>query len=537
MKQLVNVLTLILFFTFFAFVQSAFGQGIQPYPLEGTLQRQYEREALQSGIKYHSFWQTGRLSKNDTALYQNLPYFSAPKHEKGSWLKRKLFYENFFYIDSADYMLTVDPLVDLQYGSADGKTYYTNTRGIRVEGRIGRNFFFHSSYYENQATFPGYVDRYVRQQGVVPGLGSVRNFQDNGFDFAQAMGGFSWYPGKFVEISAGQGKHFLGDGYRSLLLSDNAFSYPYFKISTNFWKIKYSTMFTSYQDMKAEHRYTSGYQKKYAAYHTLSVLFGNSVEFSLFDAIIWQRQDSNYLRGFDVNYLNPIIFYHPVNFSMGSPDNAMLGANLSIRMAKQAVLYSQLVVDDMDFAGMKKGSGYQLTKYGYQVGLKWYDALGIDGLFVRTEYNQVRPYVYEHKYTMQSYTHYNQALAHPQGANFREFVGEWYYRYKRLEIGSHFVYCKYGDDGKNENYGHNIFLSDFTATRGFQSYGNVIGQGVATTLFYQNHSISLCINPRTNLNIVAGIEIRNWEQPTKSENMNFIYFALRSSLTRWYKDF
>jgi hypothetical protein len=523
---------------FLVFVQGIKGQGIQPYPLEGSLQRQYEHEALRTGVMYHSFWQTGRLSQNDTSLYKQLPYFSSPKrHQSGSWLNRKLFHDNFFFVDSTDYMLTVDPLVDLQYGSSDGKSYYINTRGIRVEGRLGKNFFFHSLYYENQATFPTYLDSYIRKQGVVPGMGSVRTYNETGFDYAQAMGGFKWYPGKFVEISAGQGKHFLGDGYRSLLLSDNAYSYPYFKISANFWKVKYTTMFTAYQDMKAEHRYTSGYRKKYAAYHTLSVLLGKSVELSLFDAIIWQRQDSNYTRGFDVNYLNPIIFYHPVNFSMGSPDNAMLGANLSIRMAQQAVLYSQLVIDDMDVAGAKKGSGYQLTKYGYQVGLKWYDALAIDGLFLRAEYNQVRPYVYGHKFEEQSYTHYNQPLAHPQGANFKEFVGQWYYRYKRFEIGSHLVYCQYGDDALNEHYGHNIFLSDYDATRGFQSYGNVVGQGVATNLLYQNHSVSLCVNPRTNLNIVAGIEMRSWKQLEKNEKMNYVYFALRSSLTRWYKDF
>ena len=523
---------------FLGIMQGMMGQGIQPYPLEGSLQRQYEKEALRSGINYHSFWQTGQLAQNDSTIYQKISYFSKPKrHETGSWLSRKLFHENFFFVDSTDYFLTVDPLIDLQYSSASGKTYYTNTRGIRVEGRIGRNFFFHSSYYENQATFPSYLDSYIRKQGVVPGQGSVRTYNGNGFDYAQAMGGFIWLPSKFLEISAGQGKHFLGDGYRSLLLSDNAYSYPYLKITTNFWKIKYTTMLTSYQDIKAKHIYTAGYQKKYAAYHTLSVLFGNAVEFSLFDAIIWQRQDSAYLRGFDISYANPIIFYHPVNYSMGSPDNAMLGANLSIRMAKQAVLYSQLFIDDMDFAGMKKGSGYQLTKYGYQLGLKWYDALGIDNLFIRTEYNQVQPYVYGHKYVMQSYTHYGQPLAHPQGANFREFVGEWSYRYKRLELSSHFVYCKYGDDAKNEHYGHNIFLSDFAATRGFQSYGNVIGQGVSTDLLYQNHSISLCVNPRTNLNIVAGIELRNWNQAKISENTSLFYFALRSSLTRWYKDF
>ena len=32
------------------------------------------------------------------------------------------------------------------------------------------------------------------------------------------------------------GKHFIGDGYRSLLLSDNSFNYP-FTSPIKFWKI------------------------------------------------------------------------------------------------------------------------------------------------------------------------------------------------------------------------------------------------------------------------------------------------------------
>jgi hypothetical protein len=521
------------------------GQGIQPYPIDHAVYQQYEKEALRSGYNFHSFLQPGRLAANDTALYQQTKFFSRPVKTKGrSWLNRKLFHDNFFFVDSADYMITVDPIVDFQYGKANGKGYYTNTRGIRVEGRLGKNFFFHSSYYEDQASFPSYLDSYIRKWKVVPGSGSVRNYNGNGFDYEQAVGGFSWYPGKYYEISAGQGKHFLGDGYRSLILSDNAYSYPYLRLSANFWKIKYTVLYTMYQNMssvfentKSTVNETSGYQKKYGAYHILSVLLGKSVELSLFDAVVWNKQDSTYQRGFDWGYANPFIFYHSVNFSMSSPDNSMIGANLSIRISQKAVFYSQFILDDMDFAEERKASGAIRTKYGYQLGLKWYDALGIDGLFIRTEYNQVRPYVYASKYPEQNWAHYNQPLAHPQGANFKEFVGEWNYRYKRFEMGSHIVWCRYGDDANGSNWGHNIFLSDFKAQYGYPSEGNVIGQGVKSTLVYQNHYLSLCINPRTNLNLVAGVELRNLTQPSATNKTNFVYLALRSSLMRWYKDF
>ncbi len=35
--------------------------------------------------------------------------------------------------------------------------------------------------------------------------------------------------GKYINFTLGRGKNFFGEGYRSFFLSDNAYSYPYFK--------------------------------------------------------------------------------------------------------------------------------------------------------------------------------------------------------------------------------------------------------------------------------------------------------------------
>ena len=89
---------------------------------------------------------------------------------------------------------------------------------------------------------------------------------------------------------------------------------------TEFWKVKYYNHFTTFYDI-----YNSDIsQKKHGAFHYLDYAVNNNLTIGLFEAIIWQSRDENFERGFDVHYLNPIIFYRPVEFSKHSPDNILM---------------------------------------------------------------------------------------------------------------------------------------------------------------------------------------------------------------------
>ncbi len=43
---------------------------------------------------------------------------------------------------------------------------------------------------------------------------------------------------KFFSTEFGNGTHFIGNGYRSMLLSNNHTPYPYLSFTTNLWKVK-----------------------------------------------------------------------------------------------------------------------------------------------------------------------------------------------------------------------------------------------------------------------------------------------------------
>jgi len=44
--------------------------------------------------------------------------------------------------------------------------------------------------------------------------------------------------------------------------------------------------------------------------------------------------------------LNPIVFYRPQEYSVGSPDNSMMGLNISGKLFGSLKLYAQAVADE-----------------------------------------------------------------------------------------------------------------------------------------------------------------------------------------------
>ncbi len=456
-----------------------------------------------------------------------------------NWFWRKLRYENLIGIDTQDFKLNINPVV---IGTITRQTdttafFYQNTRGFRINGTIRERLAFESSFYENQSEFPSYISDFVKTNGIAPGQGLVKSFKSHGYDYAYASGLVSFSPGRYFNIQFGHGKNFIGDGYRSLLLSDVGFNYPFLKINTTVWKISYTNLFATFIDTRAPHTYEGGFQKKHATFHYLSVNLHKRLQIGLFEAIIWQDADSTGRRGYDLNYFNPVIFYRPVEFSLSSPDNALIGATMKLKISNALIFYGQLVIDDFDLGGMKKGHGYLLNKTGYQTGLKYYNFLGIPHLFIQAEYNRVRPYVYAHKSPSQNYTHYNQPLAHPLGANFEEITGRIDYRINDFIFRYKINYARYGADTNGTHWGHDIFISDFKALRGFPSYNNTVLQGLLTTLTWHQFEVAYLLNPRYNLCLNFKISMRTSENMLKNTHQNFITAGISTSLENLYYDF
>ena len=395
--------------------------------------------------------------------------------------------------------------------------------GIDLNSNLFQRLSISSRILNIDGDFNTALSNYVDSLGVFPGMDKI----DKNLNYFSLNAEYKI--NKNFSYRFGKGTTFIGNGYRSMLLSTNHTPYPYFTFITEFWKVKYYNHFTTFYDI-----YNSNIsQKKHGAFHYLDYAVNNNLTIGLFEAIIWQSRDENFERGFDVHYLNPIIFYRPVEFSKHSPDNALLGVNIDCQLNKVNI-YSQLLIDDLNINRYENtGDGFFQNKLAFQIGLKSKFNINEHNFYFLTEFNQAQPYTYAHKHPMQNYTHMNQALAHPLGANFKENIFIMNHTYKKWGSNLKYTYAVYGADSVDTHYGQNIFISDFLASGegGEFSYGNFNGQGILTHL----HTLYAEVNYDLKFaKAFAACAIRN---QTNKVNSTYLVLGIKTNFINPFIDF
>ncbi len=483
------------------------------------------------------------------------PYYDFEAEKKAlikgtdAWWSRKLWDQHLVEVQGKDFWFTIDPVFDLQVGKdteADFSSTYNNTRGIFVQGGLGKKFNFSTSLFESQGRFAQYYNLYARSlqtatdPAIVPGRGVSKNFKDQGFDYPVAEGYLSYAPATFVNIQFGHGKNFIGDGYRSLLQSDVSSPYPYIKLNTKFWKIKYTNTWTSLRDVRPEVTEDGAFKTKYIASHYLSWNVSKRLNIGLFESVMWTNSND---RGFDLNYLNPIIFYRAIEFETGQDaGNAILGASAKYKWNNKINLYGQFILDEFSLEDIKGGNKSWKNKFGYQLGIKYFDAFKVDNLLLQFEYNQVRPYTYSHNTVVLNYAHNNQPMAHLWGANFKEAILIARYDYRRWFADAKIIFGMRGFDFNTTedsfSYGADIYRN--YNERPFNN-GVKIGQGNKTNTFNAELQGGYVVNPVSHLKLFTNISFRNFnpEADTASTfKSNTVWFSVgvRTDLFNWYID-
>lgn len=534
MKQFSLVL-----FLFLVVLLEGVAQPFNVY-LNDYFYNQLETETNDPNVRFHTAFKPYITTKVDSSWF-DFPQYNISRRRFVGRVADNFLDHYLIRVDTGDFLLNISPLFDFTVGtqfSPRKKSLYTNTRGVIVTGAIGKDFAFGSSFYENQAVFPDYIGDFIDHRKVVPGQGWSRSFKEGeGHDYNMSDAYISYSPGKYFNFQLGHGKHFIGDGYRSLLLSDNSFNYPYFKITTEIWRLKYINLWAQFQDTWGQSNVLGrGFPKKWGSFHFLSLDVSKRFQLGFFESIIWQGSDSAHHRGFDFNYINPVIFYRPVEFSLGSPDNALMGLTGKFIASRKLHFYGQFVLDDFYFNELKKQDGFFNQKYGFQIGLKYKD-LGLKNSVITMEMNQVRPYTYVHKISEQNYTHYNQPLAHPMMANFREFIFKYNLAARRWVGEVKAIHAIIGKDLPGTNYGHDIFIPERSVPGYPVTYGNFVGQGVKTTFNYLTLSGGYLINPRINMRLELSYTVRMEESSIASNKTNFFSIAWKTGLRNFYYDF
>lgn len=410
------------------------------------------------------------------------------------------------------------------------------------------------SYYYSASNFPDYLQSIINKSHVVPGQGYA-HFNKSGNSYNNLSFYIAKNAGKYFTFEGGYGKNFFGDGFRSLFLSDAACSYPYLKITTTIWKIKYVNLYTNFKDITAGYDNWFKAENKYGAFHFLSWDATKRLNINLFEAVIMAGKSGNHNRGFDVNYFNPIIFYRPVEFSLGSPDNDLLGLGTHYKIGKKHVFYGQLLIDDFVLNDVKEGFKHLLhpkdstikwgswfNKQAWQLGYKYFDVAGIKYLNFQTEFNYVRPYTYSHREVLENYAHFNQPLADPLGSNFWESVSFLKYSVDKWYFEVEYMHYLTGLDSNGTHFGQDIFKPTYDTYMPdvhnivVPEFYNKVGQGIKTTVNFISLKTSYLIWPPMNLRIEAGYIYRTQKSIIENKTTNYFFLGIKTSLDNRYYD-
>ena len=449
---------------------------------------------------------------------------------------------NFYEVDSKDFFLAVNPVIQ-QIQSVESNNHervFLNSKGLELRGMVAGKLGFSAYITDNQERGPSYFQHMVTASGypAVPGVGYYKDFKGDGFDYFDNRASIYFNAWKYFDFQFGYDKNFIGDGYRSLFLSDNSAPYLFLKFNMRIWKLNYQTIYMELINQRsAEDLATLGhdyqYPKKYGVIHHLSVNATKWLNVGLFENVMFSRKDH-----YDFAYLNPVIFLIAAQQENGSPDKTTVGLDFKANVAHSFQFYGQLLFNEFVLSQIRNYSkGWWANKQGLQFGIKYVDAFKVKNLDLQVEGNIVRPFTYTHNDSVSNYSNYNLPMAHPLGANFDEAIGIVRYQpINKLYLEGKLIYYRQGLDTAGSNLGSNIFLNYNTRSAG--DYGYKVGSGLLANCVNANFTASYEL--KENLFIDLSAQIRDYkvsEKPSLNNNSTMFSIGVRLNATRRLYDY
>jgi hypothetical protein len=470
-------------------------QGRLATPAEfNTTTKAYKRESIAHYVDSFNL-SSAKLSKQD---YFNLAYLQTDNFEysnsENTRTKRSLWgtgiYKHkaaFVDVTIPDFVLVVNPVTHqkFEYDNNLKQPLWLNNKGIEMRGKIGNSFSFYTQASDIQQMANTWDQAFYQADTVLPGQAFLKTF-DHGktFDYWAASGYAAWQAGKYFDIQFGHGRNFIGNGYRSLMMSDFSRDHLFLRVNTRVWKINYTNIWGQMYDYVVPGRRNLPKRHYYATtYANMNIT--KRLNIGLFQTISFQRDSGYDNPGYDPQYLNPIIFYKPIENGLNSPDKTIIGMDFKYNFAKHFSVYGQLVISELIignvFSTIDSVRGWAGNKDALQIGIKYIDVFGISNLDLQLEHNRARPYMYSSFSPKNAYVNYNQNMAHPIGANFKEnIVIIRFQPTNKLFINAKAIMTTYGNDTNGSNWGKDIRKNYYTFEK---EYGNTIGQGVTTHLY------------------------------------------------------
>ncbi|HCX76092.1 MAG TPA: hypothetical protein DHU93_12590 [Algoriphagus sp.] len=404
------------------------------------------------------------------------------------------------------------------------------SRGIVVRGAIDKKVSFFTYMTTSEVFFPSWVKNYAAYNGAVPGEGFWKEYNADGYSYFSARGHVNFHLTKSIQAQVGHDRNFVGEGYRSFLLSDFSNPYMFVKLNTKVWKFQVTNLWTQ---MTADVLYNRGrptdgrYPQKYFSMHRLGFNVGKKLNLGFFESVMTDKVN--------FNYFNPIVFFRWVEQQLGTPDKVMLGMDGKWNFYPGMQLYGQFALDEFvfnEFFGID-GKGSKRNKYGVQAGYKFINAFEISNLDMQLEFNSARPYTFQEKFDYQSFSNWRTPLTHPLGANFKEFLGIVRFQpIPKLNISLLGMYQLYGDDpDQNTNWGGDVLKNRLNGSP-TGLFGNTTGQGIENTVVQSNLVASYMLKHNFFIDASHTFRRRTAQDLNAPENSQFLQLGIRWNFIR-----
>ncbi|WP_447642246.1 MULTISPECIES: hypothetical protein [Chitinophagaceae] len=486
-----------------------------------------DRKDLHYYLEVNKQWVPGhKLDAQNDNLFANAPL---PTHV----------YES--YSDKGSFVL--DPMVTAQFGKNKSVKTYQGSVGLQLHGDIANTIGYYGSYTYNMERDPLYVQDYIENRKAVPGIAAYSTGENGKIHYNDFRLGVTAHAGKHLDFQLAYDQFYIGEGFRSLYLSNFGSPYLFLKAHAQIGRVSYTTAvartYAPYEIIDNGLQ-DQGRPSNYMVFHYVSWQTTKWLKLGFYENNMFNNEKNG---GIQLGMLNPFVFNRAMSQNVGNSGKSSIGLDFKANIVSRVELYGTLLINEFvakEF--FNYGGGDWRNKHGLQLGAKYVDAFSVKNLDLQGEYNWVRPYTYTDKWAVNNFVHYNQPLADPLGANFHELIGILNYRpIPKLYITGKLIGYKKGLDTTSEfavshavTHGGDLFRP-YTDPRA-QDENIKVGDGIPLNTLYGSLNVAYQLFP--NFFVDGNFSIRNADIGGIPKNhTKFFSFGIRWSMARRSFDF
>ncbi len=300
------------------------------------------------------------------------------------------------------------------FSDKENKSYYFAYNGIKLNGSFNQNLKFNANFWKGH--FTGNYE-YAKKSSLLNSW--YQSSDDHKKIYLDKVTAKIEFDSQFGVFAVGRGKFNLGNNIGgSIILSDVSNDYGYLSYQANFgeWYLNFlhasliADSLSTFSDGKKfdeKNLVVHSIHRKNEKWHLFfgeEVIYGN--------------------RTIDFNYLLPQTIMRVTEHNLGDRDNIMIFFGYNWKLSKNIHHYFNFLFDELSKS--KIFTDWWGNKYATQTGISITNILNKKNTDNLTfEFTAIRPWIYTHKFLVDKYSHDDNPLGFPDGANLIQYAMQY----------------------------------------------------------------------------------------------------------------